>query len=421
MTFRYNTYFYPEKKKGREFGLLMMRISWKGNIVHFSLGRQIAMDRWDYDEQRCRNRSFHGQNMTPALAINNEIGRYAAAVGEVMENFMRRGICPSIFDVKNSVNAIVVGTDRNTSQPTLYDLFGKFIETDSITNGWTEGTVKKMKTIRKHLHEYSPAITANELTKDTLRGFVDWHLANGFSNNTIQKNLAILKWFIRWLVRNDYYSGKAADQFQPKIRTYDREVIYLSWDELMRVYHLQLSDTNEQYARDGFCLSCFTGLRYSDLANLKKHDIDNDFIKIVTRKTADILYIDINRWSRSILDRYKEWSSPDGAALPVFCNQVMNRILKRIGQKAELNGLVSMVSYRGSQRMETIYQKWQLLTTHCGRRTFVVNAMTLGVPESVIMSWTGHHSSAAMKPYKKVVDTLKRSMMDRFDTLPDET
>jgi hypothetical protein len=49
------------------------------------------------------------------------------------------------------------------------------------------------------------------------------------------------------------------------------------------------------------------------------------------------------------------------------------------------------------------------------RRTFIVNALYLGIPAEVVMSCTGHEDYNAMKPYIKIVDDLKRSSMSKFD------
>ena len=61
--------------------------------------------------------------------------------------------------------------------------------------------------------------------------------------------------------------------------------------------------------------------------------------------------------------------------------------------------------------------KWELITTHCARRTFVVNSLRLGIPAEVIMKWTGHSDFKAMKPYIEIVDELKKENMSRYDAL----
>lgn len=57
------------------------------------------------------------------------------------------------------------------------------------------------------------------------------------------------------------------------------------------------------------------------------------------------------------------------------------------------------------------------VTTHCARRTFVVNSLRLGIPAEVIMKWTGHSDFSAMKPYVAIVDKLKKENMAKYADL----
>lgn len=93
----------------------------------------------------------------------------------------------------------------------------------------------------------------------------------------------------------------------------------------------------------------------------------------------------------------------------------MNEYLKKMGKIVGIDEEVSEVYFRGNKRFEEVSPKYELLSTHCGRRTFVVNALSLGIPAEVIMRWTGHSDHKAMKPYVAIVDELKRSEMDKFN------
>jgi hypothetical protein len=57
------------------------------------------------------------------------------------------------------------------------------------------------------------------------------------------------------------------------------------------------------------------------------------------------------------------------------------------------------------------------LGTHAGRRTFICNALSLGIPPQVVMKWTGHNDYKAMKPYIDIADDIKVSAMDKFNQL----
>lgn len=206
----------------------------------------------------------------------------------------------------------------------------------------------------------------------------------------------------------------------PKFKGTDgnqKEVIHLTWDELMNLYNFKLPETKQYLERvwDVFCFECFTSLRYSDVANLCRSDIKENHISIITQKTSDGLRIELNKYSRAILDKYKDFHFPGGKALPVISNVRMNIYLKELGELAGLNEPQRVVYFMGNERKEEVYKKWEVLTTHCGRRTFIVNALYLGIPAEVVMKWTGHSNYSAMKPYIKIVDELKEQEMNKFN------
>lgn len=93
----------------------------------------------------------------------------------------------------------------------------------------------------------------------------------------------------------------------------------------------------------------------------------------------------------------------------------MNIYLKELGEAAGLNQMTRTLTFHGNERVEGYVPKWQLLTTHVARRTFVVTALQLGIAPEVIMRWTGHNSYESMKPYIAIVDELKRRSMAKFD------
>lgn len=74
-------------------------------------------------------------------------------------------------------------------------------------------------------------------------------------------------------------------------------------------------------------------------------------------------------------------------------------------------------TYKGNVRTDKIQPKWELVGTHTGRRTFIVNALSLGITPNIVMKWTGHSDYKAMKPYIDIVDSIKASSMTKFDGL----
>jgi integrase len=169
--------------------------------------------------------------------------------------------------------------------------------------------------------------------------------------------------------------------------------------------------------RDVFCFMCFTGLRHSDVYKLKRSDVKDNHILIVTKKTVDGIKIELNKYSKTILDKYKDVKFKHDKVLPVVCQQKMNKHLKEIGKMAGINDPQRIVYFKKKERIEEVYPKYEKLTTHCGRRTFVVNALYLGISSEVIMRWTGHSDFKSMKPYVKIVDKAKEDAMKKFDEI----
>lgn len=169
--------------------------------------------------------------------------------------------------------------------------------------------------------------------------------------------------------------------------------------------------------RDVFLFCCFTSLRYSDAYNLRRSDVKSDHIEITTVKTADSLTIELNDHSRAILEKYKDVHFRGDKALPVISNQKMNDYLKELGELAGIDELIRETYYKGNERIDEVTPKYALLGTHAGRRTFICNALSMGIPAHVVMKWTGHSDYKAMKPYIDIADDIKANAMSKFNQL----
>ena len=58
-----------------------------------------------------------------------------------------------------------------------------------------------------------------------------------------------------------------------------------------------------------------------------------------------------------------------------------------------------------------------LIGTRTGRRTVIVNTLSLDITPNIVTKWTGHSDYKAMKPYIDIVDSIKASSMTKFDEL----
>lgn len=409
--------FVPDKEKDSIDGRLRYRVKWHGNTVAFNVGYRVEIDKWSNETQRCKNNTTHGKKKVPASVINKEINRFEEAVEDIFLDFERSGKIPTSDELRVEFNKRVGRINEETEN--VIGVFRKFVDTQGFQNNWTEATHKKFRTLQRHLCDFDGKLTFATLTEDTLDRFIRHLLDGGMANMSIAKYISLTKWFLRWAANNGYYNGHLHDSYKPHIKGSsgaNKEVIYLTWDELMAVYNFDFKEPYLDRTRDVFCFCCFTGVRYSDVAALKRQNVSDDCINIVTQKTSDVLKIELNKYSKAILDKYRDVPFPNNAALPVISNQKMNVYLKEVGKKVGLDSKQTIVRFKGNERVERTFYKYELLTTHCGRRTFVVNALYLGIPSEVIMKWTGHSDYKSMRPYIAIVDDIKVREMNKFNT-----
>ena len=118
-----------------------------------------------------------------------------------------------------------------------------------------------------------------------------------------------------------------------------------------------------------------------------------------------------------ILEKYAHVAFEHDKALPVISNQKMNDQLKELAELAEIKEPVRETYFKGNKRMDEVKPKYKLISTHAGRRTFICNALSLGIQPQVVMKWTGHSDYKAMKPYIDIADDIKASAMEKFNSI----
>lgn len=392
-------------------------------------GYVIAPAKWD-DANSCvrlGNKNSHGET---AGAINRGVMAVASTIEEVLTRFeLDNKRPPSVAEFKEAFDLAAGRAKPEEKKPeekplgffAVYDLFTGEM---GVTNNWTKSTYTKFSSLKAHLKNYNKKLTLEGFDKATFAGFVA-HLQTKVRqlNTTVAKNVGFLRWFLRWAAANGYYTGLAHLQYRPRFKGLDcKEVIYLEWDELIHFLNFEFPANKPSLpaVRDVFCFCCFTGLRYSDVAKLRRSDIHREqtppFMSIVTKKTTARLHIELNKYALALLDKYEGVGLPNDKALPVISNVKMNENLHEAAEVAGIDEPVNIVSYVGSERSEVVVPKYSVLTTHAGRRTFIVNALRLGIPAPVIMEWTGHSDFKAMKPYIKIVNDAKVENMERFNS-----
>lgn len=403
---------------------IRMRVVFANNRIDFSTGYRIDVAKWDNDKQRVKNGCTNKLKQS-ASDINTDILKYYTIIQNIFKIFETQNIFPTAEQIKKEFNISKKSIKDGNDQVEIVivdfmQVFDEFVKECGRQNNWTEATYEKFDTTKSHLKVFNPNITFDYFDEFGLNEYVIFlRETKKMRNSTIGKQLGFLKWFLRWADKKGYNKVKAYSFFKPKLKSTPKKVIFLNWEELTKLRDYKIPETKQylERIRDVFLMTCYSGLRYSDVYNLRRSDIKAEHIEITTVKTADSLIIELNDHSKAILDKYKDIPFKDNKALPVISNQKMNDYLKELAELAEINEPVRETYYRGNERIDDVTPKYAVLGTHAGRRTFICNALSLGIPAQVIMKWTGHSDYKSMKPYIDVADNIKASAMSKFNQL----
>ncbi len=404
---------------------IRMRVIFSGKRIEFTTGYRIDVAKWDSVKERVVNGSTNKLDQT-ASEINADLLRYYSEMQGVFKEFEVQNITPTPEQVKDAFNARInpVIDDEVKPEDTpnidFKDAFNEFVKECGKQNNWTHSTYEKFSAVKNHLKSFKTELTFEYFDEKGLNNYVEFlRKTKNMRNSTIGKQLGFLKWFLRWSFKKGYNNNSAYDSFKPKLKNSPKKVIFLTWDELTQLREFQIPEQKQylERVRDVFLFCCFTGLRYSDVFNLRRSDIKENHIEVTTVKTADSLIIELNNHSKSILNKYKDIAFQDQKALPVISNQRMNDYLKELAELAGIDEPVRETYYKGNERVDEVLPKYALLGTHAGRRTFICNALSLGIPANVVMKWTGHSDYKAMKPYIDIADDIKANAMSKFNQL----
>ena len=404
---------------------IRMRVNFASKRIEFTTGYRIDSAKWDADKQRVKNGCSNKLKQL-ASEINASLLEYYTEIQSIFKRFEVEDVMPTPEQIKEAFNALhkPVSEEPKPKKEALpcdfFQVFDDFVEDCGRQNNWTDSTFEKFAAVKNHLTNFREGLTFEFFDERGLNDYVGYlRDVKEMRNTTIGKQLSFLKWFLRWAFKKGVHQNNAYDSYKPKLKSTQKKIIFLTWDELNRLREFKIPFNKQalERVRDVFLFQCFTGLRYSDVFNLRRSDIKGDHIEVTTVKTSDSLIIELNNHSKAILDKYKDVAFEYDKVLPVITNQKMNDYLKELAELAGIDEPIRQTYYKGNERIDDVTPKYALLGTHAGRRTFICNALALGIPPQVVMKWTGHSDYKAMKPYIDITDDIKANAMSKFNQL----
>jgi integrase len=297
---------------------------------------------------------------------------------------------------------------------TLFEFIDKYIQESESNKSKT--TLSVYNTTYDYLKRYQEYKNLNKLnfediTLDFYYDFTDFlrtqltYEKDGkiykkkLSENTIGKYIKTLKTFLNEASERGYnkYSNYKSKRF--KVSQEDTEQVYLTEDELMKIYDLDLSENKKlDRVRDLFIIAAYTALRFSDINQVKSENIikNGTQLKIRTHKTGEPVVIPLHWTVKEIFEKHNH-NVPD-----TISNQKMNQYIKDICRMAEINQSINKRIKKGGMTVNQKFEKYQLVSTHTARRSGATNMYLAGIPTISIMKITGHKTEKAFLRYIRI-------------------
>jgi site-specific recombinase XerD len=382
-----------EKENKNNPTLIYLFFTFNKNRLKYSTGQKVPPKYWNFEKQRVKVVSAFRQ----AESINMLLESLENDVSNCHRTLLLEGITPTPEHLRVRLNEALKKEDSTTKD--LADFAERVVD----ASNRKEGTKRAIKQVIRVLREFKEAkgksLHFDSIDLDFYDAYVDYLKEQGYSQNSMGNHIKNIKVFMREafersLTKNTFFRSKKFKRLEEESTS-----IYLSKKELETLIKLDLSEKPRlDRVRDLFIVGCYTGLRFSDLTQLKIENINKQkkVIRVRTQKTDETVIIPIKKVVGEIIDKYE-------GHLPIaISNEKMNEYLKDLGKEAKLTDKVEIIWTKGGERQREVFQKHDLITVHTARRSFATNGYLEGVPTISLMKITGHKTEKSFLKYIKI-------------------
>jgi len=388
----------------KEKSNLVLRLLYRYNGTDYVFGAKTKFEiEKNYWSKQHKKKSKDIEITNKQTDVNNELNK--------IENH--------VLNVFNSASIETINKDwlqtqidnyynpkKETKIPTnLIDYIDFYL--DYRKNEITETNKSKCRVIKNKLIKYEAFLKKKILIKninDSFKNeFVNYQKERMYSQNTIQREFVTIKTFCK----HARYLGLETHPQLDSLRI-DRqkvEKIYLTFEDLTKIENIskeKLTDSLDN-AKDWLIISCYTGQRVSDFMRFTDEQIrienNKHLLEFTQKKTGKNMTVPLHPKVLEILNKR------DGKFPYSISDQKYNDFIKTVCELAEINELT-----KGSKLVETktdskvyrkktgMYKKYDLVTSHIGRRSFASNFYG-EIPTTYLIYITGHSTEAMFLNY----------------------
>jgi integrase/recombinase XerD len=386
---------------------LFMFASYNGRVLRYYTKERVAVEDWNAEKERFR-KSYEGYQQA-----NMYLDALIDSCKSSYREWMSKGIIPTYDMLKSDMratNGSRLGKDKGlarkeeqTKDMGAVSMFKRLIE-GKRRERTTSNTIRNYNTTLNKILEFERCGGKLNLLK-WKQSFQEFKSFLVDVCNHQPSTIDCITKHMRELVKlaNEeglVISNKGMSQFR-----IEGDVIYLERRELLAIESAEIPVSLER-VRDCFLFACYTGLRYSDLKKVQKHNVvdmgSHKNIVVTMDKSLSITHasstaiVPINDKALLIIEKYQDPNRKQ--LLPTYSNQKMNELIKVVCLHAGITNMIEIVTYNKLEPTIEIVEKYTQVTCHTARHTFATLALESGIDAVIVQKLLGH---------KKIETTLK--------------
>ena len=369
---------------------ILIRITLNGEQCHVTSKISVYPDDWDTAKGRVKGKG------KVAMELNGLLDEMKASIINHYREIQRRETVVTAEKVRNAFLGV------NERKDTLLTVFEKYLENAKKLQGIskTKATIQKYERCLKRLKTFIPEtyhvsdIALKEIKYEFIVDFESYlRRESKCCANTAAKFIQTLRMIILYAKNNGMIIADPFVNYKIRLEPVDRG--YLTIEEINAIAQKEITIKRMSQVRDVFLFSCFTGLAYIDIYNLRESDIKDGpdgrkWIMIRRHKTNTAVNVPLLDFPLSILEKYKG-TQKDGKVLPVLTNQRLNSYLKEL---ADICGIEKRVTF------------------HLARHTFATTiTLANGMPIETVSKLLGLTQIKTTQIYARITNEKIRNDM----------
>jgi integrase len=374
-------------------------------LVRVNTMEKIKGTWWNFDTQSAK------ANMYGSIELNDRLQFLKAEVTRQYRKAITDNPRVTLDEIKKLATAVVGDqTPDFTRKPLLINLNDFIEERRSLLSPLTTVKYGAFVSVLKGWMD-SRQISHNSFYCDQVNEDFEYSLKQylieerRIVNTTIGKYLECLKSFMRWAKKKGLHNSDSYVDFS--IKRPKSQIIWLNDDELGKLVSYEPDSKHMRRTRLVFLYMIYTGQRYTDYAQLKRRDLiinDDGTVDwhLFQRKGSKTIKTIVPLLPEAviILDSFEfRERHPDDLIIPIGSDQYMNRMIKELGRLAGIDQSTTVVKIIGVERIEEHYKKYELLSCHTARKTWVSLSLKKGLSPEYLTAISGHTSFKTVRDH----------------------